>query len=64
MQLRVRKVGRRTLILKEDAEAWLQSLPIGVTGPGSENNSETGEDERPERHQANRQHSHLVQRVK
>ena len=26
-RLRVRKVGRRTLILVEDAEEWAQSLP-------------------------------------
>ena len=26
-RLRVRKVGRRTLVLKEEAEAWASSLP-------------------------------------
>lgn len=25
--LRVRKVGRRTIVLYEDAESWLKSLP-------------------------------------
>ena len=28
-RLRVRKVGRRTLVLKADAEAWANSLPEG-----------------------------------
>lgn len=27
-RLKVRKLGRRTVILRADAEAWLQSLPI------------------------------------
>ena len=26
-ELKVRKVGRKTLILRKDAEAWLESLP-------------------------------------
>ena len=26
-KLRVRKVGRRTIVLYEDAESWLRSLP-------------------------------------
>jgi hypothetical protein len=26
-RLRVRKVGRRTIVVRDDAESWLQSLP-------------------------------------
>lgn len=28
-RLRVRKAGRRTLVLKADAEAWASNLPVG-----------------------------------
>jgi excisionase family DNA binding protein len=27
-RLKARKVGKRTLVLKTDAEAWLSSLPV------------------------------------
>lgn len=27
-RLQVRKVGRRTIVLREDAERWLSSLPV------------------------------------
>ena len=30
-RLRFRKAGRRTLIMKEDAERWAASLPMGGT---------------------------------
>lgn len=30
--LRIRKAGRRTLILRVDAEAWLSSLPEASAG--------------------------------
>ncbi|MFO1136035.1 MAG: DNA-binding protein [Rhodoblastus sp.] len=29
-RLKARKLGRRTIILRQDAEAWLQSLPAKV----------------------------------
>jgi hypothetical protein len=35
-RLRRRKVGKRSIIAQEDAEAWLQGLPI-VTPPNIEN---------------------------
>ena len=33
-RLRTRKAGRRTLILKDDADSWLASLPAG--GPNKQ----------------------------
>ena len=30
-RLKTRKAGRRTLILREDASAWLNSLPVRMT---------------------------------
>jgi excisionase family DNA binding protein len=32
-RLRARKVRKRTIITDDDAEAWLQSLPVVETGP-------------------------------
>jgi len=29
-RLKIRKLGRKTLILRKDAEAWLDSLPSSV----------------------------------
>lgn len=29
-RLKVRKLGRKTLILRKDAEAWLENLPCGA----------------------------------
>lgn len=29
-RLQVRKVGRRTIVLREDAERWLSSLPVAA----------------------------------
>jgi excisionase family DNA binding protein len=34
-RLRGLKVGRRTIITEDDAEAWLQRLPVLETGPVS-----------------------------
>lgn len=32
-RLRVRKLGAKSLILKSDAIAWAQALPLGVPSP-------------------------------
>lgn len=29
-RLQIRKVGRRTIVLREDAERWLSSLPVAA----------------------------------
>lgn len=32
-RLKIRKLGRKTLILRTDAEAWLENLPSAVADP-------------------------------
>jgi excisionase family DNA binding protein len=40
-RLRALKVGKRTLVLKSDAESWAKSLPeLGTVGAGREVESE------------------------
>ena len=41
-RLLVRKAGRRTLILKADADAWLASLPVGTRLPDEQSGRSAG----------------------